>query len=74
MLNSRFSLWAASAATAMTLATGLLIGALADVDASATGLPILYLERFEVGPGARLTRLDAGTGAVGSHSMSHGSL
>jgi hypothetical protein len=48
MSNSRTSLWAAGAATAMTLATMSFIGTLAQVDADASGLPVVRLERVEV--------------------------
>ena len=48
MMTRTISLWAATGATAMTLATGLAIGALAQVDADAAGLPVVQLERVEV--------------------------
>jgi hypothetical protein len=48
MTNRRFIPWAAAAAVAATFATGLGIGALADVDAGAAGLPVVQLERVEV--------------------------
>ena len=54
MMNSRMSLWAAAGATAMTLATGMFIGALAQVDTAAAGLPVVRLERVEI-VGSRTT-------------------
>ena len=48
MSNSKLSWWAAAAASAMTLAIGVAIGALAQVDADAGGLPVVQLERVEV--------------------------
>jgi len=46
MMNSTLSWWAAAAASAMTLAIGVAIGALAQVEAG--GLPVVRLERVEV--------------------------
>jgi hypothetical protein len=48
MSNSLVSWWAAAAASAMTLAIGVAIGALAQVDGDASGLPVVQLERVEV--------------------------
>lgn len=48
MMNSTLSWWAAAAASAMTLAIGVAIGALAQVEAGGSGLPVVQLERVEV--------------------------
>jgi hypothetical protein len=48
MTISRMSIWAGSAAVAMTLALGMGIGELAQVDAGAAGLPMVQLDRVEV--------------------------
>jgi hypothetical protein len=52
MTISKVSVWAGSAATAMTLAMGLLIAELARVDAGVDGLPVVQLERVEAGGGS----------------------
>lgn len=48
MTSRRFSPWAASAAVAVTVAIAAAIASLARVDATATGLPVVQLERAVV--------------------------